>query len=84
MSDPVKICPCHQKKVPLIATFKFIKKEFWCPHCGYTCGMFGYVRSVEASDEIMKIHDEYKEKAKDFLSGESNEWVYEHNKPQTK
>lgn len=77
MFDKMKLCPQHKKKIPLIWTFKFAHKEYWCPYCGFTQGMFGIAPSVEETPDLKIIHDGYSNKAKDFLSGKTDKWDYE-------
>lgn len=62
---------------PLILTFKWPKKEFWCPACG---ALYGYMSpdSADETPELMAEHDEMKERAKPFLTGETDAWEYSH------
>lgn len=81
MSSPEKIeyievCNCD-KKTPLIWTFRFPGAEYWCPKCGNLYGMFGCYFSLPATDELKKIKQEWEEKAKPFLLGDTSTWEYE-------
>jgi len=73
--DTIKVCFCD-KKTPLIWTFKFIGKEYWCPRCGYTSGMFGAGQNVPITNELKESLKDWKEKAKPYLSGKTEEWNY--------
>ena len=63
----ITICENHDYKVPLIWTFAFPGAEYWCPHCGYTAGMFGAGESVEMTKPLVKRYLWYKKYSKDYL-----------------
>lgn len=64
----IDICPNHQDyQVPLIATFAFRGAECWCPHCGYTTGMFGNYEEVESTPELEERAKKFEKISKDFL-----------------
>jgi len=73
--DEIKVCMCDEK-TPLIWTFKFNGKEYWCPSCGYTSGMFGAGIDIKSTPELKKSKKDWEEKAKPYLSGEVEEWEY--------
>ena len=64
--EMILICPSHKKEIPLIWTFAFPGAEYWCPHCGYTCGMFGNNKGISATDSLKQFVRETKEKASRF------------------
>lgn len=74
-SSTMKVCYCD-RKTPLIWTFKFRGKEYWCPRCGYTSGMFGAGMNVPITEELKQSLENWKEKAKDFLSDVTEDWEY--------
>jgi len=76
MSETIKVCNCD-KKTPLIWTFKFSGKEYWCPRCGYTSGMFGAGINVPLTLELKQSKVEWEEKAKPYLSDKTEEWEYD-------
>ena len=76
MIELIKVCPCHTNQVPLLWTFKFPGAEYWCPFCGYTCGMFGQGSDVPETDELREAYEDFSVKAESFLSGETEAWVY--------
>jgi hypothetical protein len=71
----IKVCKCDFK-TPLIWTFKFDGYEYWCPRCGYKCGMFGAGVDVDATPKIEEMKEKWKIKAKPYLSGETEVWDY--------
>ena len=73
--NEIKVCGCDNK-TPLIWTFKFHGKEFWCPRCGYTSGMFGAGRNIPSTPELEQSRIDWEEKAKPYLSGETDNWEY--------
>lgn len=75
-AEEIKICENHDLEVPLIWTFKFPGAEYWCPACGYTCGMFGAGVNVPVTEELKKSAIEWKENATPFLSGDTETWEY--------
>ena len=74
--EEIKICENHKEVVPLIWTFKFYGAEYWCPYCGYTCGMLGAGKNVPVTDELKQAAKEWIEKAKPFLRGDTDKWKY--------
>ena len=74
-ADQIKVCNCD-KKTPLIWTFKFNGSEYWCPKCGYTCGMFDVALKLPTTARLEKSLKDWKKKSKKFLSGETDEWEY--------
>lgn len=74
--NKIKICERHEKQVPLLWTFKHDGYEYWCPHCGYMEGMFGAGIDVPLTEELIKEKEMWKEKAKPYLDGSTNEWIY--------
>ena len=53
MSEEIKVCERHPERLtPLIWTFAFPGAEYWCPHCGYTGGMFGAGRWTPSTLEL--------------------------------
>ena len=53
MSNTIRICPEHlERPTPLLWTFAFPHKEYWCPHCGYTSGMLGAGVRTRNSPEL--------------------------------
>lgn len=74
--DTMKVCSCHEEQVPLIWTFKFDGKEYWCPACGYTSGMFGAGENVPQTPELLASLKEWTEKALPYLRDEVDEWAY--------
>ena len=63
----IKVCCNHQDYiVPLIWTFAFPKKEYWCPYCGYTSGMFGAGENVASTQELEQRLSRYTEKTREF------------------
>lgn len=72
------LCPNHTEyHVPLIMTFKFRGQEFWCPYCGYTCGMFGSYVEVVQDKELREREKKFKKLAKEFLSSDGMIFKYE-------
>lgn len=63
----VKICSNHGYQVPLIWTFAFDGSEYWCPHCGFTGGMFGSGESVTETQELFERKKKYKELSMEYL-----------------
>ncbi len=85
----MKICPNHQNyKVPLIWTFAFPHKEYWCPYCGYTVGMLGIGDSINVTKAVTKRLSLYEKFSVDFihatgvLSCCETTWKGERIKPQ--
>ena len=77
--DEIKICGRHEKKVPLIWTFKFPGAEYWCPYCGYTSGMLGAGINVKIpGTDLLQQKQYWEEKSKKYLSGEAKKWKYEY------
>jgi len=72
--EKIKICSHHQEKekTPLIWTFAFRQKEYWCPYCGYTEGMFGAGENVELTKILTNRLKKYKKKSRAFLSARSS------------
>ena len=65
ISIMVKICiDCG---APLIYTFAFRGKEYWCPSCGYTSGIFGAGVDVPVTEELKEKLRMSKKKSKVFL-----------------
>ncbi len=61
-------CPSHPGYVvPMIYTFAFLGAEYWCPHCGYKCGMFGSMSRAPVTKELQARHDAFKEKYRSYL-----------------
>jgi len=76
--NEIIVCTQHEKEVPLIFTFKFDGKEYWCPYCGYTSGILGAGRSVQIPDtNLLEEREKWLEKSRAYLSGETDEWIYE-------
>lgn len=71
MKKEIRICNCHDKEVPLIWTFAFDGAEYWCPYCGYTCGMFGAGKVVKLTPELKQSQKEWIKKTKPFLTAVS-------------
>lgn len=68
----IRICPRHQHyKVPLIWTFAFPYKEYWCPYCGYTHGMLGAGIEVDWDYRLENKLERYKKFSKAFLHATS-------------
>ena len=68
----IKVCSNHSDYVvPLIWTFAFPRKEYWCPYCGYTSGMFGAGENVASSQELEERLKHYTEKTREFRSAAS-------------
>jgi len=69
MEDTIKICSSyrHDEQVPLIWTFAFNYKEYWCPACGATYGMMGAGDNVPWSFALNNKLVRYKEKSRKFL-----------------
>lgn len=66
------ICPNHgSKKVPLIYTYAFPGSEYWCPYCGFNCGMFDCEKYEDESDALLKELEFWKEKSMAFLGAKS-------------
>lgn len=67
--DEVTICSFHQERpTQLIWTSAFPYKEFWCPACGATWGMFGAGKDAKWS---WTIHNRYvadKKRSERFLN----------------
>jgi hypothetical protein len=65
----MKICANHSGyKVPLIFTFAFPGKEYWCPFCGNRGGMFGIGIDVPETPELIARLEAYEKRAADFLA----------------
>ena len=77
-NETIKVCE-HDKKTPLIWTFKFDGFEYWCPVCGYKGGMFGAGINVPLTELLKKAKEEWEEKAWAYLNEESIIWKYEDN-----
>jgi len=68
----IKVCGCDDEhQVPLIWTFAFDGAEYWCPYCGYTCGMMGAGEDVPITKELVDRKDKYVELSKDYLDAKS-------------
>jgi len=67
----IKICSYHQdrEKTPLIWTFAFNYKEYWCPACGATYGMLGAGEDVPLTKILENRLQKYEKKSKRFLKG---------------
>jgi hypothetical protein len=78
-NNEIKVCGCKEEEpqTPLLWTFKFSGAEYWCPSCGYTSGMFGAGTSVPITKELKKEKKKWEKKTKPYLSGETEDWVYE-------
>lgn len=64
----ITVCTWHPGYVtPLIWTFAFPGAEWWCPYCGFTCGMFGSTNTIPFTLELAIRHDAYKAKYKNYL-----------------
>jgi hypothetical protein len=71
----IRVCGNHPDyRVPLIWTFKFDHKEFWCPYCGYTAGMFGAGEIIVTNADINARGKKYAEAVHDFLSSDDVKW----------
>ena len=68
----INVCPKDHPVTPLIFTFAFNYNEYWCPGCGYLTGMFGHMREMSTSIELIAMHDDLKEKAEPFLQYQSS------------
>lgn len=76
--DEIKICDNHEKQVPLLWTFKFDGYEYWCPYCGYKCGMLGAGKTVKIpGTDLLEQKKYWEEKSKEYLSNQTDEWIYE-------
>ena len=73
MVEEIKICDCHDEQIPLIFTFAFNGREYWCPHCGYGAGMFGAGVDVPSTPKLEKLLEELKEKSKAFLQAKGRQ-----------
>lgn len=58
----------HENEVPLIFTFAFPGAEFWCPVCGFKCGMFGVIEMVPATEKLDKLEIAYRDRATPYLN----------------
>lgn len=67
----IKICDCHNYRVPLIWTFAFVGAEYWCPYCGATRGMLGAGKNIPITKELYERFEKYKESSKDYLRAKS-------------
>lgn len=76
--EQIKICSNHTKRVPLLWTFKFMGADYWCPYCGFTGGMFGSGENVNCTEKLLSEKQKWKDLSKSYLSGETEEWEYEH------
>ena len=75
--NEIKICGCHDYKVPLIWTFKFSGAEYWCPYCGHTTGMLGAGINVKIpGTDLLQRQAAWKEITSDFLSSDRKEFTY--------
>ena len=72
----IRICSRHDKKVPLIYTFKFMGAEFWCPACGANYGILGAGDIVKSTKALEKSAIKWREKALPYLRNETDEWDY--------
>lgn len=68
MADEIACCPNHDEYItPLLSTFAFPYREWWCPFCGYGTGLFGPVRSPRATAELSTRHDTYRAASRAYL-----------------
>jgi len=68
MTRTVRICDGHpDRPTILIWTFAFSGKEFWCPHCGYTSGMFGAGSEGECTPELLAQLQEDEKRSANYL-----------------
>lgn len=78
MEDTIKVCHCDfENPTPLLWTFKFQGAEYWCPSCGHTAGMMGAGKNIPVTYALKRAKVKWKQKAKSFLSGETENWEYE-------
>ena len=70
--EKIKICSNHQHyRTPLIWTFAFPYKEYWCPYCGLTGGMFGTGEDVNQTLVLIKRLKIYEKSTKEYLHAQS-------------
>jgi hypothetical protein len=74
---PMAACWGKHPTTPLICTFKFPGKEFWCPACGRTYGYFE-PRAIRRTKTRQNKLDKLRTAAKPFLDGETDKWKYTH------
>lgn len=74
MENKILICSQHSEQVPLLFTFKWNFKEYWCPHCGAKYEMFDNYKAVEPTQELVDLETSNREKALPFLRNEVNEF----------
>lgn len=73
--DEMRVCYCDGK-TPLIWTFKFDGKEYWCPRCGYTSGMLGAGKWAKTTPELLESLRVWTEKALPYLRDETDVYEY--------
>jgi len=81
----MRVCPNHRDEyeTPLLWTFAFHGKEWWCPYCGWTTGTFFSDHSdkvAQPTEEQERRHRLYKVASEDYLRslhrGGPEEWEY--------
>ncbi len=64
----IKCCPNCEEATPLIMTFYFAGKEFYCPECNSTGEYLGFGIYREATPELIEKLEKGKEKLKEYIS----------------
>lgn len=67
----VKCCGRHKENVQLIWTFAFPGAEYWCPYCGYMCGMLGAGEERELTFTEMRGMIKYRHIGKEYLDAKA-------------
>ena len=63
----IKVCNYHREYLtPLIPTFAFRYKEYWCPYCAETYALME-TREVNSTPELEGCREKYREASSEFL-----------------
>lgn len=71
--NEIRCCGYHLNyPTPVISTFKWNHKEFWCPHCGTKYEFFDGFKYYERTAELAKRLDIFTQMAEDFLTDKTS------------
>lgn len=69
IENEVRCCGSHlDYPTPVISTFKWLGREFWCPHCGRKYQFFDGFKYFESSEVLENRGKEFLELATPYLS----------------
>ena len=70
--ETLPCCPNHWRyTVPLIWTFAFPKREYWCPFCGWGSGMYADYAEENKTDTLDRRLAAFEKFSKEYLSAQA-------------